>query len=135
MSRPFNDDLIRGADLLEQLGHRHDSRNNPNGFPDFVSALDLFVWIDSERGHAKAAAVYGPGTDTAGAASIGRHGLSPVEARLHFGPRARPELRDPLYRRLTELQRTWLHQLGQDVDQWMQQSREAANWPHRTQTG
>jgi hypothetical protein len=141
MSRPTREDLVHAQGLIEELAFRHDSRNNPTGFPDVATLLDLLVWLDGELDHAKHAAAYGPGSD---AHTIGRHGLGrPVEGRFDWGtedptkrPRQRPELADPLVRDLTKLRAAWRSELTQMVDRWATRSREAANWPLRTeQTG
>jgi hypothetical protein len=135
--RPTEEDLGRATDILEQLAYRFDPKNNPNGWPDIVKLLDLWLWNDTELEHAKNAAAYGPGSDQAGTHTIGRYDSKPVEQRFDWGteqrPRSRPELSDPLVRTLTGLRRTWRTRLGQEVDKMAEESREAANWPQRTQ--
>jgi hypothetical protein len=151
MTRPTRDQLTHATGHLEELAWRYDSRNNPNGWPDLATLLDLLVWLDGELEHAKAAAVYGPGGErspegggTIGAHTIGRLGLNrPVEARLDFGtdaedprnnrPRLRPELNDPLYRALRDLRSGWHTELSQLVDSWRQRGKDAARWPVRTE--
>jgi hypothetical protein len=144
VTRPTRDDLANATGHLEELAWRYHSRNNPNGWPDVALLVDLLVWLDGELEHAKQAAAYGGGSD---AHTIGRHGLGrPVEERLDFGtddedrrntrPRLRPELADPLVRDLKKLRAGWHTELAQLVDRWTERSREAANWPMRTeQTG
>jgi hypothetical protein len=151
LTRPTQESLAHAAGLLEELATRHHSRNNPNGFPDVATLLDLLVWVDTELEHAKHAAMFGPGGErspegggTIGRHTIGRHGLGrPVEERLDWGtdaedrrnnrPRLRPELADPLVRELQKLRAGWHTELAQLVDQWARRSHEAANWPARTQ--
>lgn len=148
MTRPTRDQLANAQGHLEELATRHHSRNNPNGFPDLATLLDLLVWLDTELEHAKHAAVYGPGGErspegggTIGHHTIGGQGLNrPVEQRLDWGtedptkrPRLRPEFADPLVRDLQKLRAGWHTELAQLVDRWAQRSHEAANWPARTQ--
>ena len=137
MTRLTTDQLIRTTGQLEQLAYSHDDRNNLTLFPDLALAIELAVWIDDELKAAKEAAAYGPGSDQIGAHTIGRSTASPVEQRFTWGtearPRARPELSDPLVRELKKLKAGMRTELGQMVDSWMQRSREAANWPQRTQ--
>jgi hypothetical protein len=151
MTRPTRDQLTHATGHLEELAWRYDSRNNPNGFFEVATLLDLLVWLDGELPAAKAAAVYGPGGErspegggTIGSHTIGRLGLNrPVEARLDFGtdaedrrnnrPRLRPELNDPLYRALRDLRSGWHTELSQLVDSWRQRGKDAARWPVRTE--
>jgi hypothetical protein len=138
MTRATHEDLNHVIDLVAVLAQRFDSRNNPNGWPDVVKLLDMMVWQETERDHAKHAAAYGPGSDQA-ISTIGQQGglNSPVEKKFHWGtdqrPRARPQLADPTYRKLDEMGRTMRHQLGELVDGWDNLGREVANWPQRTQ--
>jgi hypothetical protein len=153
VTRPTRDQLAHAQGLLEELAHQRE----PGLFHDVAWLMDLLVWLNQELDAAKQAAAYGPGGPespegggTIGGHTIGRHGLGrPVEERLDFGnddedhtrrPRylspRQVQLNDPLVRELRKLRAGWATELAQLVDSWKRRSKEAANWPKRTeQTG
>jgi hypothetical protein len=133
VNRPTPEDLARATDQLETLAYRHHDRNSPTCFPDIALLLELVTWLHDELTAAKEAAAYGPGSSAVEAHTVGRLGHGrPVEDRFHFGPRARPELRDQLVRDLGKVDLRWRSRFRQFVDDCMEDSKDVANWPHRT---